>query len=148
MKKINYKFFLLFLFSILIISCGDDDKNPTDPGSGGGDLIVDPALVGTWDLTKITSTTFGVFTPAQLGLSFTTTFNGDGSFESTLVDVDGTAIDTGVWGVSEGVITIILEGEEPETQPYVINGNIVNLDSSVPYQGIDIPANLEFTKRP
>lgn len=145
MKKINYRYLLILLFSVLIISCGDDDKSSTEP-----ELELDPAIVGTWDLTKITTTATGtpiILTPAQAGLSFTSTFNSDGTFESTIIDVDGTTVDTGTWGVSGGVLTITLVGEEPENTPYSINGDVVTLDSTIPYQGLDIPATLEFTKR-
>jgi Lipocalin-like domain len=142
MKKINFKFYIVLLFSVLIVSCSDDKKSSTEP-----DLDIDPAMVGTWDLTKITSATFGEFTPAQLGLSFTSTFNSDGTFESTTIDVDGTVVDTGTWGSSGGVLTINIEGEDPENSAYTIEGNIATLDSTVPFQGVDIPATLEFTKR-
>ena len=113
-------------------------------------MVVDPAIVGTWDLTKITTSATGtllVLTPADAGLSFTVTFNADGTFESTTIDSDGTVVDTGVWGVSNGILTIDLEGEDAEDSPYTINGNVVTLDSTVPLQGLLIPATLEFTKR-
>ena len=147
MKNINYSFIILLLLGVIIISCGDDKKSSTEPEAN---LEIDPAIVGTWDLTKITTSATGtllVLTPEQAGLSFTATFNNDGTFESTTIDSDGTVVDTGVWGVSNNVLTITLTGEEPENSPYTINGNIVTLDSTIDLQGIELEATLEFTKR-
>ena len=147
MKNINLSFFLFLAISFIFVSCSDDEKSSTEPEKN---LVVDPAIVGTWDLTKITTSATGtllVLTPADAGLSFTVTFNADGTFESTTIDSDGTVVDTGVWGVSNGILTIDLEGEDAEDSPYTINGNVVTLDSTVPLQGLMIPATLEFTKR-
>ena len=147
MKNINYSFFILLILSVFLISCSDDKKSSTEPESN---FVVDPAIVGVWDLTKITTTATGtllVLTPEQAGLSFTVTFNSDGSFESTTIDSDGTVVDTGVWGASNGILTIDLDDEDPENSPYTINGNVVTLISIVPLQGLEIPATLEFTKR-
>jgi len=147
MKKINLSFFLLLIISIIFVSCSDDKKSTTEPEK---DLVVDPAIVGTWDLTKITTSSTGtllVLTPEQAGLSFTVTFNSDGSFESTTIDSDGTVVDTGVWGAANGILTIDLDDESPDESPYTIEGNIVTLDSTIPVQGLEIPATLEFTKR-
>jgi len=147
MKKTNYKFILLILLGFLIISCGDDDKSTTEP-----DINIDQALVGTWDLTKITIVSGTVtidLTPAQAGIAFTAVFNSDGTFESTSTDSDGTTVDTGTWGASEGVLTITIEGDDPIISPYTVNGNIVSIEEySVPIPNLgNIPAALEFTKR-
>lgn len=147
MKNIYINLFIVLLLSTVFISCSDDKKTTTEPTSN---LEIDPAIVGTWDLTKITTSVTGTLldlTPTQAGLSFTVTFNNDGSFESTTIDSDGTAIDTGVWGASEDVLTITIDGEDPDNSPYVIDGDIVTLDSTVPLNGLEIPATLEFTKR-
>lgn len=148
MKKINCRFFLLILLITLVISCGDDDKSSTEPEIN---LEIDQALVGTWDLTKITANFTGqpiVMTPEQAGISTSVTFKNDGSFESTSTDSDGTSNDTGTWGVSNGVLTININGEEPDSSPYTINGNVVSIVSTVPVAGVgEIPATLEFTKR-
>ena len=148
MKKVNYKFVLVFVFSLLILSCSDDDKSSTEPN---GDLSIDQALIGTWDLTKITTNATGTtleFTPQQAGIALTTTFSGDGTFQSTTTTAEGTEVDSGTWGVKDGSLHILIEGEETETSPYTLNGNVAMLESIVPLTGVgEIPAILEFTKR-
>ncbi len=147
MKNINIKFVLLILIGVLIISCGDDDKSTTEP-----EIEIDQALVGTWDLTKISivSGTITIdLTPEQAGIAFIAVFNSDGTFESTSTDSDGPTVDTGTWGASEGVLTITIEGDDPIISPYAVNGNVVTIEEySVPIPNLgNIPAALEFTKR-
>ena len=147
MKNINYKYFFFILISVILLSCGDDDKSSTEPGLN---LEIDQALVGTWDLTKITTSATGTlieFLPEQLGIASTSTFNSDGTFESTNTEPDGTVVDTGTWGINDGVLYIMIEGEETETSSYILNGNVVTIESTVPFSGAEIPATLEFTKR-
>lgn len=143
MKKINFIYISLILFAVLISSCSEDKT--TEPK-----LILDPALVGTWDLTKIIAkfgTTDIELTPEQAGYNVTANFKDDLTFKSTTVTSDSTTIDTGTWGTNDGTLTITIDGEEPESSPYTIDGNVVTIESTVPYQGVEIDANLEFTKQ-
>lgn len=143
MKKSNFIYISLILFVVLISSCSEDKT--TEPK-----LILDPALVGTWDLTKIIAK-FGTsdieLTPAQAGYNVTAIFKDDLTFESTTVTSDSTTIDTGTWGTKEGTLTLTIDGEEPEASPYIIDGNVATIESTVPYQGVEINATLEFTKQ-
>jgi len=135
------------LFVGLLIACSDD-KSSTEPEIN---LTIDQALVGTWDLasvsTNVTGTTV-VLTPEQAGVSSSATFYSNGTFKSSSTDSVGTTVDTGTWGVSNGVLYITIEGEETESSPYTLNGNVVIIESTIPVEGIgEIPATLEFTKR-
>ncbi|MFZ1292118.1 MAG: lipocalin family protein [Melioribacteraceae bacterium] len=144
MKKLNFIYIIVILFAAIIISCSDD-KSSTEP-----ELVVDPALVGTWELTKIIAnlgTTNLELTPEQAGYNVTAIFRDDLTLESTTVNGDSTTIDTGTWGTKDGVLTLALDGEEPETSPYAIEGNVATIESTVPYQGFEIDATLEFTKQ-
>jgi hypothetical protein len=146
MKNLMYR---LIFFSLLIgiaVSCGDD-KSSTEPER---ELSIDQDLVGTWDLTLITTNATGqtiVLTPEQAGVASTATFYADGTFESTSTDSEGTTVDTGTWGVANGVLYLTIDGEE-ESSSYTVNGNVVTIESTIPIEGFgDIPATLEFTKR-
>lgn len=145
MNNIITKYILLTFFIVLLISCSSDKKSSTEPN-----LSNDQSLVGTWELTKITASIGGqtlVLTPEQAGLSTTAVFKSDGTFESTSTDSDGTSVDTGTWSTANGVLTLNINGEDPETSTYTINGNVATIVSSIPYSGVDIPATLEFTKK-
>ena len=149
MKNSWYKILVLLLFSFIFVTCSDDDDdNPTGPE---GDLSIDQGLVGTWDLTKITTSATGTpleFSPAQAGIALTSTFSADGTFQSTTTTSDGVEVDSGTWGVKDGILHLKIEGEEEETSAYTLNGNIATIESVVPIPGVgDIPAVLEFTKR-
>ncbi|MCB9248700.1 MAG: lipocalin family protein [Ignavibacteriales bacterium] len=151
MKNFIYKSGLLFLsiliLSLMQISCSDDSS--TGPKEEG-DLVIDQDLVGTWELTKIIAkfgTTPLELTPEQAGISNTVTFEEDLSFESTSTEGDTTTVDLGTWGTNNGILTITINGEEPETSPYSIVGNVATIQSTVPYQGLEINADLEFTKQ-
>ena len=151
MNKFTYKIGLLFLLILILsltqISCGDDSS--TGPKEEGN-LVIDQELVGTWVLTKIIAkfgTTPLELTPEQAGISNTVTFEEDLSFESTSTEGDTTTVDLGTWGTNNGILTITINGEEPETSPYSIVGNVATIQSTIPYQGLEVNANLEFTKQ-
>ena len=137
--NINYKFFYLIL-SVFIISCSDDDKSTTEP-----DVNIDQALVGNWELTSILAPI--ATTPGAVGLALTAKFNADGTMQLTSTDVDGTVVDEGTWSTSDGEITITLEGEDPGSSPYTVDGNTATISGfPVDFQGTVILATLEFTK--
>ncbi|MCW8849924.1 MAG: copper resistance protein NlpE [Melioribacteraceae bacterium] len=141
MKTINIKFVLILLLFGMLISCSDDDKSSTEPGDE-----IDQALVGTWELTNILAPL--ATTPAAVGLALTAVFNADGTMELTTTDSDGTVVDPGTWSTSDGKVTITLEGGEPGTSSYSINGNVATLSGfPVDFQGNIVLATLEFTKK-
>ncbi len=140
--KNNIKILLFIILSIFIVSsCSKDKSSPTSP-----DLVIDRELVGTWELTSILSPYQA--TPEQLGLSLTTVFKDDGTFEFTTTQSDSTTIDTGTWGTADGNITITFEGEDSATSPYTIEGTKATIENfPVNYLGTSILATLEFTKQ-
>ena len=146
MIKLISKYSLILLLTFVFISCSDDDddNSPTGPGNVGE---VDNALVGTWVLTKILAPI--ATTPDVAGIALTAVFNGDGTVIITTVDEEGTVVDAGVWGTSNGSITIALEGEDPATSSYSVDGNTATIsDFAVEFQGSTVLASLEFTKLP
>jgi len=144
MFRFNYKFFFLIILTAAIISCSDDDDSSTAPE---GNAEIDNALVGTWVLTKILAPI--ATTPEAAGISLTALFNEDGTLELTTVDSEGTSINTGTWSTSSGTITITIEGEEPGSSAYTVDGNTATIDGfPVSFQGSVIMASLEFTKAP
>jgi hypothetical protein len=146
MIKLISKYSLILLLTFVFISCSDDDddNSPTGPGNIGE---VDNALVGTWVLTKILSPI--ATTPDVAGIALTAVFSEDGTVLITTIDEEGTAVDAGVWGTSNGSITIALEGEEPATSSYSVDGNTATIsDFAVEFQGSTVLASLEFTKLP
>ncbi len=149
MKNFIYKTGLLFLLTLFLaitqISCSDDD-NSTGPDDTTGESGQDPALVGTWTLTKILAP-FPT-TPEGVGISLEADFNADGSLQFTTTDADGTAIDEGSWSTADGNLTITIEGEDPATSPYTVVGNIATISAfPVDFQGTVVLASLEFTKQ-
>jgi len=141
MKENIHRLLIIILVGIIIASCSKDKSSPTSP-----DLVVDQSLVGTWLLTQITSPI--TTTPGALGLSLTAVFTNDGNTMLTTVTIDSTTIDNGTWGTADGNITITLEGEDPVTSPYTVNGNTATIDKyPVNYLGQSILASLEFTKQ-
>jgi hypothetical protein len=142
---IKYSYIILFvIMTALLISCGDDDDNSTSPEQTGE---IDDALVGTWVLTNILSPI--ATTPEAAGIALTALFNDDGSMQLTTIDSEGTSIAAGTWFTSNGGITITLEGGEPGTSTYTVEGNKATLTNfPVEFQGTTILATLEFTKIP
>jgi hypothetical protein len=141
MKTTLIKILFFSLFLGLLISCSDDDNSSTEPEAGS----YDPALVGTWQLTRILSPI--VTTPEIIGLSLTAVFEDDGTITFTTIDSEGPAVDTGTWSTSGGNLTIKLEGEDAATSPYSIDGNTASISAyPIEYEGTPILASLEFTK--
>jgi hypothetical protein len=141
MKNNIKKFSFIILSAVIISSCSKDKNSPTSPN-----LEHDQALIGTWVLTQITSPI--VTTPEALGISLTAVFSSDGKTSLTTVELDSTTTDSGTWGTSDGKITITLEGEDPVTSSYSVNGNTATINQyPVNFQGALILASLEFTKQ-
>ncbi|MCB0731703.1 MAG: lipocalin family protein [Ignavibacteriae bacterium] len=139
-KNINKILTVLFL-AIIIFACSDDKKSSTEP-----ELVVDQDLVGTWVLTQITSPVTA--SPETLGLSLTAVFNDDGTVEFTTIDSDGTTVDTGTWGTSNGTLTLEIEGESPASSAYSVTGDKATISGfPVEFQGNVVMAGLEFTKQ-
>ena len=116
MKKINYKY-LLFVFSCtLLVSCRKDNMSILEP-----ELSLDLALYGTWDITKLTTTTglTAIFSHVDESL-FTIKFNRNGVFESTTVEFNDSKVETGVWEAVDGILTVLVNGEEYIYSPYTI----------------------------
>lgn len=144
MTKQFYKICLLILYTLALISCSDDDNSSTAP-EGTGEI--DNALVGTWVLTKILAPI--ATTPDVAGISLTAVFNADGTMQLTTIDAEGTSVNAGTWGTSAGTITITLEGSEPGTSTYSVDGNTATIEGfPVEFQGSMVSASLEFTKLP
>jgi hypothetical protein len=141
MQKNIFRIIFLIFAVLIISSCSKDNSSPTSP-----DLVIDQALVGTWELTQITSPI--VTTPQTLGLALTAVFTSDSKVEFTTIQNDSTSIDTGTWGTKDGSLTITLEGGDPATSTYTVNGNTATIDKfPVSYQNSIILAGLEFTKQ-
>jgi hypothetical protein len=139
-KNINKLIAVLFL-GLILIACSEDSKSTAEP-----ELTVDPDLVGTWVLTLITSPITSA--PEDLGLSLTSVFNDDATFEFTTIQNDSTSIDNGTWGTKNGNITITFDGEDPITTPYSVDGNKATISGfPVAYNDNIILAGLEFTKQ-
>ena len=149
MKNFIYKTGLLFLLTLFLaitqISCSDDD-NSTGSNEPVGESGQDPALVGTWKLTKILAPL--ATTPEAVGLELLASFSANATLQFTTTDADGTAIDEGSWSTADGNLTITIEGEDPATSPYTVVGNIATISAfPVDFQGTVVLASLEFTKQ-
>lgn len=142
MKYINYKFLALLIFSVLLLSCSDDDKSSTEPDN----QEIDAALVGSWELTKILAPL--ATTPAAVGIALSADFNADGTMQLTTTDASGTIVDEGSWSTADGIITITLEGEDPGSSAYSVSDNTATISGfPVTFQGTTVLATLEFTKK-
>ena len=147
MYKYKTNISLLFLISVVlsltIISCSDDSS--TEP-KDENNAVLDQALIGTWELTKITKPI--VTTPDLIGLALTAVFTGDGNLQFTTTDTDTVTTDSGTWSTSGGVLTITIDGETPGVSPYTVVGNKATInDFPVEFQGTILLASLEFTKK-
>ncbi|MFC2135938.1 lipocalin family protein [Bacteroidota bacterium] len=153
--KISKTFYLLVIslaFSVLFsFGCSSDDSNPT----GGSD-----ALVGTWNITSITSTVEGVTLtigaddiPLWLTLApelgmvpGTIVLNADGTYNVTYLD---TEVETGTWTATGSILSVTSQGETvPIELPYTISGNQATISMSVDDgEGGILTAELVYTKQ-
>ncbi|MFC2139932.1 DUF5004 domain-containing protein [Bacteroidota bacterium] len=153
--KISKTFYLLVIslaFSVLFsFGCSSDDSNPT----GGSD-----ALVGTWNITSITSTVEGVTLtigaddiPLWLTLApelgmvpGTIVLNADGTYNVTYLD---TEVETGTWTATGSILSVTSQGETVQIElPYTISGNQATISMSVDDgEGGILTAELVYTKQ-
>ena len=119
----------MMLLSVFSESCKkEDDPQPTN----------DMALVGNWDISKMTSEFQGVtevLTQHQLdsiGLIWTFKIKNDDTIEQ-ITNMDGSLVTMpGTWSTSSNQLTMILTassgGSGTLVYDYVINGNILKLN--------------------
>ena len=131
-------FFLVFLFS-----CSDNSTEPEE---------ISP-LVGTWDLSKMTSILEGVaetYDATQLeemNLIWTLKFQEDHTAEQ-ITNISGPLLTVpGTWSTSENQLTLVYEGPTGSTgtmiYDYTLDENILELNWQLP-AGAEFIA--EFTK--
>ena len=64
------------------------------------------------------------------------------------MEYDDSKVETGVWEAIDGILTVLVNGEEYISSPYTIKGDVVSYISTVPFDGFGyFPATLEFSKR-
>jgi len=150
-RLVNVAILCIFLFSLFSAGC-DKDKSPTEPKR-------DLALVGTWEMTKITWEFPGEttsYTENQLlEMGFFTTFeiNNDGTFKQTtnMVDMSQAGppeIYTGTWTTSANQfeMTFTINGNtNTAVFEYNIVGDIVTFINASPSG--DMRIIMEYTKQ-
>ncbi len=125
---------LVFIFALLSGGCSKDE-NPTEAKN-------DLALVGYWELTKMSSEYQGVtdtLTESQIdsmGLVWTLKIEDDGTIEQT-TNMSGPLVTMpGTWSTSANQLTTILTGPTGGTgtvvYEYAIDGNILKLNWEIP----------------
>lgn len=149
MKKLNSMIGIMVcmvLFSLFSGSCNKDDDTP-EPTN-------DQALVGNWDISKMTSEFQGVtevLTQSQIdstGLIWTYIIKNNDSIEQ-ITNMDGSLVTMpGTWSTSANQLTMILTaptgGAGTLLYDYVINGIILKLNWEL-QSGAKYEA--EFTKQ-
>jgi hypothetical protein len=140
---------IVFLFSVLFMSCKKDD----DPAGDFPPQDI-PPLAGTWEITKMTFTFQGVtevMTEAQLdslGIIWIYLFDKDYTMELTTNISGPVVMMPGTWSTTGDQLTTIVTA--PDGSPgtvvykYTITGNLLTLKWDIPsgsiYEG-------EFTKQ-
>jgi len=140
--KLFYPLLIVFLSSIAFNSCKKDD-NPLASGD---------ELIGTWVLTKLTTTTpQGKVerTPQEAQFEMTIVIRSDRTYTSTTVDHSVIDTDNGTWSVSGDKITVKHEDQTTEVMTYRISGNKLYIDRTVTdsSSGEEMPLTLEYTKQ-
>ena len=139
------------IFAMFIaFGCDSDDTNPASGTS---------ALVGTWDMTSITSTVEGLpvtinasdldtwilLIPELAMVPRTLTLNEDGTYQLTYVD---TEVEAGTWTATESVLSVTPQGEiTPIPLPYTLSGNTATINMTAENEGEFFEVELVFTKR-
>lgn len=145
MKKIKLlkKFgIILILITLISFGCNNTEDTPTEP-----EVTLDNALVGTWQLTKITVPLLDTMLTAQeAGVEITMVFRADGSFEATTIDSAGTEVDKGTWSTSNSTLTLKFDDGTEQKGEYTIQGNVASLNWTIDFEGYTVPAILEFVK--
>lgn len=151
----THKKSLLLLVSSLIIalfiSVGCDSNDPASD---------EATIVGTWDLTSMTSTQEGqtitiqanqidtyILLIPELGmLPETIIFNDNGTYQVTYVDGE---VETGTYVATDNTLTITPAGETvPMILNYTLTGNTATIEMETDDgQGGTISATLVYTKR-
>lgn len=146
MKLFSHKIFSLYFIFLIICITNCNNNNSVEP-----DLSIDLNLIGTWDLTKISTNVAGQninYTPEEAGVNSTVIFKEDFTFESVSINQDTTINETGTWTASAGILTITIVGKTPQTTPYTLDknkiyiGKLVNIENSG-----QVFATAEYTKR-
>ncbi len=132
----------IILVMLIAFACNKTEKGPTEP-----EVTIDNALVGTWELTKITVPLLDTtLTADEADVHITMVFKADGSFESTTIDSAGTEIDKGKWSASNNTLTLKFDDGTEQKGDYTINGNTASLNWTIDFEGYTVPAILEFVK--
>jgi len=144
-KTLFFALICLLLLNLFFSGCEKD--NPIKPKD-------DMNLVGTWDLSKMSSEYQGettAFTESQLdsmGLIWTLKFEEDGTMEQATTMSGPLATFPGTWSTSGNKLTMVLTATTGEagtiTYEYAIDGNILKLNWSMP---TGAKLNAEFTKQ-
>ncbi|MCK9281126.1 MAG: hypothetical protein M0P71_10925 [Melioribacteraceae bacterium] len=146
MKNHLYKLFLLLPLLLLITFSGcSNDDNPTEPNTKD-------KLVGNWTLTKVTVQFSGmpiVLTPEQAGVSGSLNLKSDNTFVFNYTNSDGTEQGIGTYSVTDTQITLKdnVSGETTIMPFKFTANNKVEVTQEMDYQGMTLPATIEFTKQ-
>jgi len=139
-KKI-FSFVILLCLLISLSGC----KNDSNPSSTGSELV------GTWVLTKLTTTTpqgTQEMTPDQANFHMTLIIRSDGTYTSNLVDQTGPSVDNGTWAIVTGKINVKHQDGSTETAAYTVAGSKLTLNSTTKGpNGESTPIIMEFTKQ-
>ncbi len=119
MKKNFFNFvctLMMMVVSMSFVSCGDDDNDSSE--GGGGSSTRDSELVGTW--VESSRASYGT-----LYFGFLFQSNGSGYYnewdsKDPETPQDGTSL---TWSTADGILTIVMSGEKPETYKYVLSSN-------------------------
>lgn len=131
------------LFVFISFGCSEDEEesNPL--------TARESAIVGTWNLTKVTVTDLsGTYdlTPQQANMSMTLVANSDKTFSMNTTMNGETDNATGTWNLNGDFIVLASEGET-ELIPYTIEENKFTITTYQQQGDILISAVLEFTKQ-
>ncbi len=133
---------ILVLLVLIAFGCNKTEDNPTGP-----EATIDNALVGTWQLTKITVPLLDtILTAQEAGVEITMVFKADGSFEATTIDSTGTEVDKGTWSTSNSTLTLKFDDGTEQKGEYTIQENVASLNWTIDFEGYTVPAILEFVK--
>ncbi|KUO63667.1 hypothetical protein APF79_00225 [bacterium BRH_c32] len=146
MKNRLYKLFLLLplILAVTFSGCSKDD-NPTEPSTKD-------KLIGVWTLTKVTVKFSGtpiVLTPEQAGVSGSLNLKSDNTFIFNYTSSDGSQTGMGTYSFTDTQITL-KDNVSGETtlMPYKFTANNkVEVEQEMDYQGMTLPATIEFTKQ-
>jgi hypothetical protein len=128
-------FMFVFLVSIFVTNCSDDEKEDT--------------LIGTWVLTSVKSVVGGItitIDPAEIGLSWRLTVRDDESYTMIMTEAGETTTSNGEWATSGDKIFITEEGETMEFD-YSLKGDKLELSHEETEDGTTITVTYVFTRQ-